>query len=262
MIPVARPIVGDEERAAVDAVLAGGGLAQGPKVAQFEHGFGHGSDGRICVAVNSGTSALHLGMLALGIGPGDEVIVPSFTFAATANAVCLTGATPVFVDIDPVTFCMDPDAARAAITSVYLSDHARAPLRSSCRHGETGAAGAGAWSATSSRTRHRPTGPPSARAPSEPSGSCWRFLLLPDEEHDLRRGRDGDHGRREPGQDSPTAAQPGYGGPLPERDRRIQQPHDRHPRRDRNRAVGRSSQAGPSNDVATPSSSQPTSAVS
>ncbi len=116
MIPVAKPIVGDDEREAVDAVLASGGLAQGPRVAQFEEGFSEWVDGATCVAVNSGTSALHLGMLAAGIGPGDEVIVPSFTFAATANAVALTGATPVFVDIDPVTFCIDPKAVEAAIT--------------------------------------------------------------------------------------------------------------------------------------------------
>lgn len=116
MIPVAKPIIGDDERAAVDAVLASGGLAQGPRVAQFEEGFSEWVDGATCVAVNSGTSALHLGMLAAGIGPGDEVIVPSFTFAATANSVALTGATPVFVDIDPVTFCIDPKAVEAAIT--------------------------------------------------------------------------------------------------------------------------------------------------
>jgi dTDP-4-amino-4,6-dideoxygalactose transaminase len=115
VIPIAKPIVGAEERAAVDAVLAGGGLAQGPQVAAFEQAFSPWVDGRTCVAVNSGTSALHLGMLAAGVGPGDEVIVPSFTFAATANAVRLTGAEPVFVDIDPVTFCMDPQAAAAAI---------------------------------------------------------------------------------------------------------------------------------------------------
>jgi len=116
VIPVAKPIIGDDERAAVDAVLASGGLAQGPRVAQFEEGFSEWVDGTTCVAVNSGTSALHLGMLAAGIGPGDEVIVPSFTFAATANSVALTGATPVFVDIDPVTFCIDPKAVEAAIT--------------------------------------------------------------------------------------------------------------------------------------------------
>jgi dTDP-4-amino-4,6-dideoxygalactose transaminase len=68
------------------------------------------------VAVNSGTSALHLSLLALGIEKGDEVIVPSFTFAATANVVALTGATPVFIDIEPRTFCMDPDLIQIAIT--------------------------------------------------------------------------------------------------------------------------------------------------
>jgi len=116
-IPVARPIIGDEERAAVDRVLRSGMLAQGPEVAAFESEFGvHFRLNRSCVAVNSGTSGLHLGLLAAGIGPGDEVIVPSFTFAATANAVALTGATPVFADIDPQTFCLAPAAVRAALT--------------------------------------------------------------------------------------------------------------------------------------------------
>jgi dTDP-4-amino-4,6-dideoxygalactose transaminase len=68
------------------------------------------------VAVNSGTSGLHLGLLAAGVGPGDEVLVPSFTFAATANSVALTGATPVFVDIEPDYFCLDPAAVEASIT--------------------------------------------------------------------------------------------------------------------------------------------------
>src|SRR5699024_9590545 len=97
MIPAAKPIVGEEERAAVDAVLASGMIAQGPQVAAFEEEFAAELvAGRTCVAVSSGTSGLHLGLLAAGIGPGDEVIVPSFTFAATANSVALTGATPVF----------------------------------------------------------------------------------------------------------------------------------------------------------------------
>ena len=116
-IPPAKPIIGEEERKAVDAVLASGMVAQGQQVAQFEQEFGDQLvDGRTCVAVNSGTSGLHLGLLAAGIGPGDEVIVPSFTFAATANSVALTGATPVFVDIEPTYFCLDPRAVEAAIT--------------------------------------------------------------------------------------------------------------------------------------------------
>lgn len=116
-IPAAKPLIGDEERAAVDRVLAGGGIAQGPEVAAFESEFGAQlADGRTCVATNSGTSGAHLGLLACGIGPGMEVIVPSFTFAATANAVALTGATPVFADIDSRTFCLDPASVEASIT--------------------------------------------------------------------------------------------------------------------------------------------------
>ena len=73
-------------------------------------------EGHHCIAINSGTSALHLGLLASGIGQGHEVIIPSFTFAATANAVALCGATPVFVDVDIDTFTLDPNAVEAAIT--------------------------------------------------------------------------------------------------------------------------------------------------
>ena len=116
MIPAAKPLVGDEERAAVDRVLRSGMMAQGPEVAAFEEEFSKYVGGRKCVAVNSGTSGLHMALVAAGIKSGDEVIVPSFTFAATANSVALTGATPVFVDIDPKTFNIDPAAIEAAIT--------------------------------------------------------------------------------------------------------------------------------------------------
>jgi len=116
-IPAARPLVGDDERAAVDAVLRSGMLAQGSEVAEFEKEFSaEALDGRPVVAVNSGTSGLHLGLLAAGVGPGDEVIVPSFTFAATANSVALAGATPVFADIEIDRFCLDVESVRAAIT--------------------------------------------------------------------------------------------------------------------------------------------------
>ncbi|MBO1031825.1 DegT/DnrJ/EryC1/StrS family aminotransferase [Tessaracoccus sp. SD287] len=116
-IPAAKPIIGDDERAAVDRVLRSGMIAQGPEVKTFEEEFAQVmTAGRTCVAVNSGTSGLHLGLLANGIGPGDEVLVPSFTFAATANSVAITGATPVFVDIEPDYYCMDPADAEAKIT--------------------------------------------------------------------------------------------------------------------------------------------------
>ncbi|MDQ2836598.1 MAG: DegT/DnrJ/EryC1/StrS family aminotransferase [Actinomycetota bacterium] len=115
-IPAAAPYIGDEERAAVDRVLASGMIAQGPEVAAFETEFSPVAGGVECVALNSGTSALHMGLLAAGVKAGDEVIVPSFTFAATGNSVALAGATPVFVDISADSFCLDPKAVEAAIT--------------------------------------------------------------------------------------------------------------------------------------------------
>lgn len=117
MIPIASPSIGLREISAVNRVLRSGRLAQGTEVAAFEEEFSQSLvDGQPVVAVNSGTSGLHLGLLAAGIGPGDEVIVPSFSFAATANSVALTGARPVFCDINPETYCMDPAIISALIT--------------------------------------------------------------------------------------------------------------------------------------------------
>ncbi len=114
-VPAASPVIGEAEIAAAVRVLRSGRVVQGPEVAAFEDEFSALAGGRHCVAVNSGTSALQLSLIALGIGPGDEVVVPSFTFAATANVVRLAGAEPVFADIDPATFCVDPDAVAAAV---------------------------------------------------------------------------------------------------------------------------------------------------
>jgi dTDP-4-amino-4,6-dideoxygalactose transaminase len=118
------------EREAVMRVLQSGRLAQGPEVEAFEREFASLVNDRTCIAVNSGTSALHLALLGAGVGPGDEVIVPSFSFAATANAVVMAGATPIFADIDRATYCLDPDAAAsavngrtAAIMPVHLYGH-------------------------------------------------------------------------------------------------------------------------------------------
>jgi dTDP-4-amino-4,6-dideoxygalactose transaminase len=115
-IPPARPVIGGAEIEAAVRVLRSGMVVQGPEVAAFEQEFGELVAGRHCVAVNSGTSALQLSLLALGFGPGDEVIVPSFSFAASANAVRLVGATPVFADIEPDTFALNPAAVAAAVT--------------------------------------------------------------------------------------------------------------------------------------------------
>lgn len=125
-IHLSAPLIGAAERAAVDRVLASGRLVGGREVEAFEEAFSGHVAGRRCAAVGSGTAALHLGLLALGIGPGDQVIVPSFTFAATANAVRLCGAEPVFVDIDSDRFTIDPDAARAAVgprTAAVIAVH-------------------------------------------------------------------------------------------------------------------------------------------
>ena len=110
------PDVGAEENAAVAAVLASGHLTMGPKVGEFECEIAGAVGVPYAVAVANGTAALHLAAMALRLGPGDEVIVPAYTFPATANAVALTGATPVLVDVDPVTMNIDIDAAYRAVT--------------------------------------------------------------------------------------------------------------------------------------------------
>jgi dTDP-4-amino-4,6-dideoxygalactose transaminase len=116
MIRIAQPLLGDEERAAVIAVLDSGQLASGPKVRQLEEAFARDVAGTAeAVAVANGTAALHLALLAHGIGPGDEVITTPFTFQATANMVIAVGARPVFVDVSE-DGNLDPSLIEAAIT--------------------------------------------------------------------------------------------------------------------------------------------------
>jgi perosamine synthetase len=115
-IPISRPWIGPEEKAAVLEVLESGMLAQGPRVAAFEDAFTRLTGTRHAIATSSGTTALHLALLAHGIGPGDEVITSPFTFIASVNAILFTGATPVFADIQEGTFNIDPDWVEAAIT--------------------------------------------------------------------------------------------------------------------------------------------------
>lgn len=116
MIPIAKPIIGPEEKQAVMDVLDSGMLAQGPRVKEFEDAFAQMCGTQFAIATSSGTTALHLALAANGIGEGDEVITSPFTFIASANSILFTGARPVFVDIDPATFNLDPDLLEQAIT--------------------------------------------------------------------------------------------------------------------------------------------------
>jgi perosamine synthetase len=108
LIRLAWPDVGAAEAEAVAAVLESGQLTMGPKVAEFERGLAAACGTEHAVVVSSGTASLHLAVLALGIGPGDEVLVPAYTFPATANVVAFVGAKPVLVDVDPETMNLDP----------------------------------------------------------------------------------------------------------------------------------------------------------
>ncbi|MSO44548.1 MAG: DegT/DnrJ/EryC1/StrS family aminotransferase [Thermoleophilia bacterium] len=116
VIPLARPVIGDTERALVDAVLRSRQLSLGPTVTEFERLWADRIGVRHAVACSSGTAGLHCCVHALGIGPGDEVITSSFSFVASANVILYTGARPVFAEVDPLTFNMDPAAVEAAIT--------------------------------------------------------------------------------------------------------------------------------------------------
>ncbi|WP_327680149.1 DegT/DnrJ/EryC1/StrS family aminotransferase [Kitasatospora sp. NBC_00458] len=102
-IPVMIPWLGEEEAEAAAEAVRSGWVAQGPRVAEFERAFAEHLGAGHAVAVSSCTTALHLALIGAGVGPGDEVVVPSFSFVATANAVTHTGAVPVFADVDPVT---------------------------------------------------------------------------------------------------------------------------------------------------------------
>jgi perosamine synthetase len=115
-IPMAEPVLGEAEERAVLDVLRSGRLSLGPRVPEFERAFAARLGARHASAVSSGTAALHLGVRAVGVGEGDEVVTSPFSFVASANAIVYERATPVFADIDPVTLNLDPDAAAAAIT--------------------------------------------------------------------------------------------------------------------------------------------------
>jgi perosamine synthetase len=116
-IPLARPVLGAEEEAAVAAVLRSGQLSLGPRVPAFEQAFAARVGAPHASAVSSGTAGLHLALRAAGVADGDEVVTSPFSFVASANACLFERARPVFADIDPVTLNLDPQAAAAAVTA-------------------------------------------------------------------------------------------------------------------------------------------------
>ena len=115
-VPIAKPFIGVEEETTVLEALHSGWLSQGPRVAEFERQFAEFVGAKHAIAVSSCTAALHLAFIGAGMGAGDEVLCPSLSFIATANCIRYVGAIPVFVDIDPLTFNIDPNRIRAAIT--------------------------------------------------------------------------------------------------------------------------------------------------
>jgi perosamine synthetase len=131
LLPYGHQWLDEADLAAVMEVLWSDWLTTGPKVDEFEHAFAKSVGAREAVAVSSGTAALHTAMYALGVGPGDEVIVPAMTFAASANCVVYQGGTPVFADVDPETLLLDPAQVEARITprtrAVVAVDYAGQP---------------------------------------------------------------------------------------------------------------------------------------
>lgn len=166
MNPYARHVIVDDDVRAVEEALRSGWLTCGPMVGRFEEALTRYTGTRGAVAVSSGTAALHCAMHALGIGPGDEVIVPALTFVATANAVLYLGGKPVFSDVDPDTLLLDPQRAQALFTprtkALVTVDYAGQPspydtLASLCR--ERGVAFvADACHALGARDQGRPVG--------------------------------------------------------------------------------------------------------
>ena len=187
IVPLARPVLGEPEEQAVLEVLRSGQLSLGPRVPAFEEAFAARLGVAHASAVSSGTAGLHLGLRAVGVGKGDEVVTSPFSFVASANAILYERARPVFADIDPVTLNLDPDAAAAAITertTALLPVHifgypADLPAleATACRSSRTPARRSARATPTAVRSAAAATRPPSASTPTSSSpparAGCW-----------------------------------------------------------------------------------------
>ena len=201
-INVMQPWLGEEEVAAVSEVLRSGWVAQGPRVAEFEKAFAESQQVPHAVAVSNCTTALHLALVVAGVGPGDEVVVPSFSFVATANAPTYVGATPVFADVDPITGNLTPATIATAVTTrtraVIAVDQGGVPLdlrairalvRPARHHRDRGR--------RLRRRVHR------ARSSGRRGGRDRRVVLPPAQAADHGRGRHADHDRARTGPSGP-----------------------------------------------------------
>ena len=170
LIRLAWPDVGAAEAEAVAEVLESGQLTMGPKVEEFERGLAAACGTEHAVVVSSGTAALHLAVLALGIGPGDEVLVPAYTFPSTANVVAFVGAKPVLVDVDPETMNLDPQKLEPGATDE--GDRGRRSLRPA---GADRAAPGGCARARGRRGRARRASAGAGRAAASAHSPASRF---------------------------------------------------------------------------------------
>ena len=184
-LPFGRPCLGDEEINGVVEVLQSRWIGTGPKAVQFEKLFAEYVHSRHALAVNSCTAALHLSLIAAGIGPGDEVITSPLTFAATANVVVHVGAKPVFADIDPLTLNIDPRNIEKAINPRHEGHHPGSLWRAALRHGRDHGAGK-----AKQPDHHRGRGPRCRRAVQRAddrlSGESDLLQLLRQQESDHR----------------------------------------------------------------------------
>ena len=229
-IPLSRPDVGPLEEEYVLAALRSGVLGLGPYARNFEKEFAAFCGCEHAVAVSSGTAGLHLLVRAAGIGAGDEVVTAPISFVASANVMLYEGATPVFADVDPDTFVLDPAAVEAAITPRTRGDPARPRLRLPVRHGGARTRSPTGTGSLIIEDACEAIGACAAASASAASGDAGGVRVLPEQADDDGRGRHGHDRRPRPRRAGALALEPGplgHGRLARARPARLQLPHGR-----------------------------------